>query len=649
MGIIDDYLSGSSDNKTVSVPTTNSLINDYMATPDEPKPIKKSDLVPAGAPVGGKVEYITKEESKNREYKGGSTRSFPSLTDTIADKALEGLNEITGGVVDSFDNTKGPLKGLGRAGMGALSTLVSIPTGAGEYVDKIVGKPDSIREKGLASFGDKSILGASGALPVAGASKVARATPKNKAFSALVEDIGPENVGYVAKEMRNNPSLTPADLATNVRMGVQKLHGNVSGPHADYIEGVAKNRLKNAATDLEAHMDANLGKVVDPVEKLNQLKADIKEVGRTQINPAIAGAKPVNTSSVVKFMDDIAKPGINSKLNLETGLADTDIAEKLNYAKRYLTDGKSFRTDAESLNDIQSMFRIASEKLLASTDGPSKRIGGIMAEVRNKLVDAIDEAADGKYKPALAKYRDEFHIQDAFEYGNEAVLKNSTKLKDHPAFLEQRVSQMSDKELNAAREGARLAYDAQMNAFKHAARRGTDIGDVEFNRRRMTAFFGQEQSEKMFKAFEDAKKIAETNNKLVQGSQSRIQQAQNSRFAPVEPPKPGNPAERAVTVGLPFAAEAVGQYMLGAPGIGGLVTGGGLLGLKASEKLISKTNYKIKDALQKERDMNYAKIALPTDAPSRERLIQQLEAVANAPPKQSLMSKVRNSLPVMRP
>lgn len=650
MGIIDDYLTGATkDEAPAAVTSKGSLINEYMASPVEP--IKTEKLVPAGAPVNGKVEYISEREAKQREYKGGpTTRPFPSLKENVGNKAMEGVGEVVEGVKDVFNNK--PASGLGRAGVGALSTLVSIPTGAAAWTDKIVGKPDVASNSDYdnpASIGDKALLITGGALPVKGVGVVASKLPKNEAFRKLVEDIGPANAGFVAKEMRANPNLTPADLSPAVKQGVQKLFAGVEGPHVNYLGATTEQRLAKAADDLEQHMNINLGNTVDPVKKLKELKDNIRAVGKEKINPALAGAKPVDTNSVVKFIDEIANPGINSKLNLETGLTSTDITKELNSIKQYLTDGKSFRTDPDQLNDIQSMFRVVSEKLSSSTDGPSKRMGAIIGEVRNKLVDAIDNASGGKYKPALKEYRDEFHIQDAFEYGNDAIMKNSKNLKDHPAFFEQKIKDMSDKEVEAAKEGARLAYDAQMNAFKHAARRGTDIGDVEFNRRRMTVLFGKEEAEKMFKIFEDAKRVADTNNKLVQGSQTQMRNVQDSYFAPYKPPAEGSSVERAVNVGLPVAAEAAGQYLFGTPAVGAVAAGAGLAGLKYGSKAVSAAKTHAIEALERNRNMSYSKMALPTNGPDRDWLIQQLEAVANAPPKQSLISKVKSALPTVSP
>lgn len=639
MGIVEDFLKSKRKTEEPAAVSGSGIVEQYLKSPAEDNSRRTIPNVPISPDTT--VTYSTPEEAAAREYKGGSfsSREFPNPATIVGNKALEGIKTVGEGIGDIFTNK--PASGFGKVGSGILESAFSIPSGAGEFANKLIGKPE-----GVASFGDRAALLTGGAIPVKGAASVVNKLPKNEAFRKLVEDIGPENVGYVAKEMRANPNLTPADLSPSVKMGAQKLFAGVEGPHVNYLGGVTEQRLSNASKDLEQHMNANLGKVVNPVEKLKELKDSIRAVGKEKISPALEGAKPVDTNSVVKYIDDVGKPGINSALDLKTGLTSPKIEEELSHIKKYLTDGKSFRTDPHQLNDIQSMFRVTSEKLLASQDGASKRMGGILAEVRNKLVDAIDNASGGKYKPALKDYRDEFHIQDAFEHGHDTIIKNGKNISDRPEFFEKWVKDASEPELKAAREGARLAYDTQMNGFKHAARRGTDIGDVEFNKRRMSALFGKEEADKMFKLFEDAKKVADTNNKLVQGSQTQMRNVQDSYFKPTDPKKSSGPLSTAVNVGLPVAGEAGMQYLSAgtAPGIGALATGALMLGAKTIGATASATKNSIIKKIENERNLSYSKLALPVEPIAREKLIQQLEAVANAPTKPSLINRTASKI-----
>lgn len=647
MGIIEDYFKTKTEDKA-SNSTDMGIVEKYLKSSDE----KTKEVHP---PISGVSKNRSDELNAEGSIKGGvNPRSEETYAgragNAIADTAKSGILTAASGIGEMLSSKSAT--GVGKIGTGILNTALSPLSGVGQLVGDVTGNKD---------FADKVQDLTGFAVPVkttkSGLNIATGVNSKNESFRKLVEDIGPENAGYVAKEMRSNLNLTPADLSPSVKMGAQKLFAGVEGPHVNYLGDVTQQRLANAAKDLEQHMNTNLGPVVNPVEKLKELKDNIRAVGKEKINPSLAGAKPVDTNSVVKFIDNISKPGVNSELNLKTGLTSPKIEEELSHIKKYLTDGKSFRTDPNQLNDIQSMFRITSEKLLASQDGQSKRLGGILAEVRNKLVDAIDassvKGADGKgtYKAALKDYRDEFHIQDAFEHGHDAILKNGKNISDRPEFFEKQVKDYSEAETKAAREGARLAYDTQMNAFKHAARRGTDIGDVEFNKRRMSALFGKEEADKMFKLFEDAKKVADTNNKLVQGSQTQMRNVQDSYFKPRDPDKAkgGGALSAAIYGGLPVAAEVGTQFLTGTPAIGALATGAALGIGKGLMVGASATKNAIAKKIENERNMGYAKMALPVEPIAREQLIQQLEAVANRPIKPSILNKVKLALPTTKP
>ena len=70
--------------------------------------------------------------------------------------------------------------------------------------------------------------------------------------------------------------------------------------------------------------------------------------------------------------------------------------------------------------------------------------------------------------------------------------------------------------------------------------------------------------------------------------------------------------------------------------------GGGIVGAKA---LASKASHEIATALAKERNLHFAKMALPVEGPSRDQLIKELEARIPGP-KQSMLSRVANRLPI---
>jgi len=293
-----------------------------------------------------------------------------------------------------------------------------------------------------------------------------------------------------------------------------------------------------------------------------------------------------------------------------------------------LTDDKSVRTDAKTLHDVQAVLRSEGQNLLNSSDGQARRMGNALMGVRNKIVDAIDDASGGKYKPALKNYRDEFHIQDAFNHGHDAIISNSKAIENRPEFFKEWVSKASDKELEAAREGARVAIDTQINGFKHAARRGTDVGEVDFNRQRIEALFGKQEADKLFTKLRHERAIADTNNKIVQGSQTAMRTASKKAFELPEKTKMDNV--------VPYVAEGIGALTTGLPGVG--------VGVYNGLKLINSAKDAIISKLAREHNARYAKYALPTEGPERDQLISSLDAIANRPPKQSLVRRSAGAL-----
>lgn len=518
------------------------------------------------------------------------------------DLASSGISDISQGSVG-----KGALKTIGGALIaasspisGAVKELVEKP------VTELTGNPD---------IGGRAGIVASSVIPVSRIADAAKASiPANKALRTLVDTIGPENVGTVAKEMRANPRLTPADLSPATQQTVQKLFVTEGDKTKNYLAQSVQGRLATAKNAVENAMTGAAGQTVDPVQKLAQLKQNIRDVGSKDINPVVASAKPVDLTDTIANIDAKRRPGVQSIISGGEFLPDSAINKALAGIKRNLTNDKVMASDPQSLHKVQSVLRSTAENLMKSSSGQDRQMGYAISQVRNDIVNAIDKSSAGQYKPALAKYRDEYHIQDAFEHGHDSIISNSRKMQDRPEFFKQWVDSASKPELEAAREGARLAIDTQINGFKHGARRGTDVGQVEFNKDRITALFGKEKTDELFKKLEHERMISDTNTKLVQGSQTAMRMTADSRTAL---PTKGNAA------GLipPAVIEGANMLSSGIPGAGAatyaLAKGGMML------------RDKVATSLAKEHNASFAKLALPTEGPKREELIRSLEAFAN--------------------
>ena len=267
------------------------------------------------------------------------------------------------------------------------------------------------------------------------------------------------------------------------------------------------------------------------------------------------------------------------------------------------------------------------EALKNSSSGWDRILSKKLFEFREKIKDAIGP----EYKKALGKYKDEFDIENAFNHGHDAILNSSKTMENRPEFFKKWVADASPEELNAAREGARVAIDTQINGFKHAAKRGTDIGEVEFNRQRIETLFGKAEADKLFKTLKEERAIADTNAKLVQGSQTAMRNSSKAAFAL---PTAGEGARALLP---PAIVEGAGM-LSGAPGGLGTAAYMGAKGITAAKD-------RIKLLLQKEHNMQYAKLALPTEGPSRDQLIKGLEQVANQnSAKPSLLRRSAQSL-----
>jgi len=324
MGILEDYLSEDSSPAApapkVKETGGSSIVNMYLNSGDEPAP--KSVPNPDGSinlapnPVADTI--LPKGSIKNpttnpRDEEGiiSGIKNIPSnAAETYRNDIKGAYDTLSGGASDLISGK--PASGVGKIGLGLLSGLVAIPgitTAQKELIERpvanITGSEDIAGRAGVvAGFG----------LPLSkGAGAAIKAVPTNKALRTLVDSIGVENLPTVVNEMKANPRLTPADISANVRQDLQGLY-TVDGKHVDYLDKTTKQRQATAASDIQQQMDKNLGPMVDPVAKIEELKNNIKKVGREKIDPIIKEAGPVDLTGVIKHIDDMTEPSLSTFL-----------------------------------------------------------------------------------------------------------------------------------------------------------------------------------------------------------------------------------------------------------------------------------------------------------------------------------------------
>jgi len=592
--------------------------------------VAKSERIyvsPVAPPISGASNEVSDELNRRTGITGApNPRSWIPKFDvpTQAYEAdLAGKEMFTSGIEDL--QTGHPYKGLAKTAAGAFMRATSPVTG---IIEGSVTTPVT-DITGSEEAGKRASFVAGSAIPVVpGAGAISKAIPKNKALSTLVENIGRENLPAVVQAMKANPRLAPADLSPRVLQDVQHLFTQ-EGKQIDYLANTSAARIGGAKDVVETAYDAATGKPVDAVQKLKELKQAASDVGSKEINPAITASKPVDITNVLDHIDNIVKPGVNKVITSESTLPSTEINKQLLQVKAMLANAKEQRTDPQALHYFQSVLRQEADTLLNSADGAARRMGKALMNVRQELVEAIDKAAGGAYKPALAKYRDAKQIDDAFHHGYESIFTNSKKIEGRPEFTKEWFAGLSDAEKAAAREGARLQLDTQINNFRFAARKGMEIPEVEFNRQKLEMLFGKEKTDKLIQVLKDERAIANTHNKIVEGSQTAMRSASKSQFA-----LPGK--TDAVKAMLPVSiAEGANAMIGGYPILPTLVLGGAKLGATAKDA--------VKMALAREHNARYAKYALPTEGPDRAELIRALEAQIPGP-KPSLLARSGNAL-----
>jgi len=293
------------------------------------------------------------------------------------------------------------------------------------------------------------------------------------------------------------------------------------------------------------------------------------------------------------------------------------------------------RQAPEDLHKIQSVFRSEASDLLASGNASDRVLGKSLMDVRNKIVDAIDQASpkdaagNGTYKPALAAYRDEKDISNAFTDSYNQVLSNSKKMENRPEFTKQWVDGLTTQEKEAAKEGIRARIDSEIGLAKNGQLAGTNIAMSDFNKQKMAMLLGQNETNTLLQKLDAVRKMSNTHNKVIEGSQTAMRTASKAQFAMPTPTQAGSAL-------LPTAvAEGANMLSSGTPGLG--------VALMAGAKAADMTKDAIRTKLAQNHNLAYAKMALPTEGPSREALINSLSAAIPGP-KQSIVRRSAGTL-----
>ena len=424
MGLLDDIRS---DFKTDDSSNNLDDIRNDFSTPKSTEVSKSKST----APIPGSdtaADYARTKEFQNRskakEFLSDVGETYKRKTGENFEAGREAASTALGDIGSNL-----PASGIGKSVMGTAGMAVSPLTGAydtaGDIFGRLTGNPEAGSRAAALPFGG---------LPIAkGAQSVKAAMPTSKAMKILTESIGEENLPEAVKRMESNPRLTVMDVSNPTLQRAQKLVVE-PGPQQSILEKFTTGQKDTAKSAVE-NIYSDLGKPVNVKDKLDELKANAREkLGKSKLILQSRDSKPVDLSPVISNIEGKIKPGINSVISAGETLPSTAIQNRLSEIKNYLTDDKSVMTDPQRLHGIQSALRIEAEGLLGSAVGSERTLGREVMGVRSKIVDAIDAASEGKYKPALSNFRDEKQIEDAFHKGMDITSNRKGNFEDLPEF-----------------------------------------------------------------------------------------------------------------------------------------------------------------------------------------------------------------------
>lgn len=489
----------------------------------------------------------------------------------------EGAKQITQGLADITANR--PASAVGNLGMGALTAT------AGALFSPL---SETLRAGGQAIGQPQAADVANLVMPIKGVG--AAVSPTIRATGDVIKLVGEKNIPEVLRRLEQNPNLSLMDVSQPVKTIATGLANSPNNPEAQsLLRKSYEARTADRQDIVQKAMDQTLGPKIDVKEYLDQLKENVRKVGEQRINPAIADAQPIGVMPLVQRLDKV----INAK-----GTPNETIS-RLSKLKDQITEeaGTDGFIDPKKLHGIQWRLRAEAENLAKSASGADRNLAGPLFNARNDMVDAIDNASGGKYKPALAGFRSESQVQDAFDKGFN-IFKTGG-VEDFPEYWNAWVKEAQPAEIAAAKVGAITAARREIEGMKGGARRGETILGPTFNQDKISALFGPQQTAQLSSLLKDAMDMSETNSLLYQNSKTEMTRAGREYF---EPRKVGGTGPLGIGAGL------AGSMLLA-----GGATEPGLLGLGLGAAKVGHTGLQyIGSLLDKKRATKFAELASAT-------------------------------------
>jgi len=459
--------------------------------------------------------------------------------------------------------------GLGAGSLAARSGAAAMSGGALGAADSAMRSKGTIRSRAEQTIAGGFLGGVLGAAaPGAGQAMgwvgnkliglVRSPSPTASAARNMIS--GVEMAGQTPQEigarLAQNPSLAPMDVSDPLLVRGLGIATQPNQTGRQILSDAVKARVESAPLAVQTSYDAALGKVPNVKTLVDDLANTAKINARRGFSEALDNAKPVDVSNVISRIDEIVNPGITGKVtNPGSALPPSRGEQMLLRLKQQITNGKEQLTDPQKLHQIQTRLRVQADTLAKSANGEDRLIASDLRDVRQSLIDSIDAASGGKYRPAQAQYADDMSIRSAFDKGL-SIFKNrsgETGIEDRPEFWQSWLQEhQSPEELQALKQGVRVAVDQSMQSVRNAALKGETLPEIGFNKDKLALIVGNEQAEKIAQQMADFRQMSQSNALLMSNSKTALAQESRKAVEMPQPPSFGN-LSRNTAVGMATA------------------------------------------------------------------------------------------------
>ena len=477
----------------------------------------------------------------------------------------------------------------------------------------------------------------------AGATIAEKVAPASQAVNKLVDAIEPQNVPAVVNRLKEDPTLTLADASPTVRQLTQGLIDPAQPKAQNTITSAINERIASRRGEAEHAYTQTMGPNPNVPDMVEGLKERARQAGREAIQPALENAKLVDTTPVIAAIDAKLQPGVNPLLSPKSELPLSAEQEALARFKQQLITGSGEQLfDAKRLHQVQSEIGDQAYQLSKSPDPKDRFLGGQLRDMNEKLIDQIDAATEGAYRPARQKFKDAKDISEAFESGFD-TLKNRQglggALEDSPDAFRQWMKTATPEEVVARRLGTRADIDRKINGVKNGALAGETVTKIPYNQEKLKMLFGDQEASRLIRLMENSSDKSATNAAILGGSHTaRIQAGQKALAVPEVGAKGGNALQN---LGM-GAGLAEGASYLAAPFLGAYLPGLGTMAAVAGRGIGWAASRGVQKGLQLNalaRNAEFAKQALGTGATrqntinallSHPKVVRELQKSSNA-------------------